>query len=81
MIVVHTRTNLQFKYSLVEWLSCRLGVRVFNHELQRTHNCVEETVHDNLIDVIDIGLPNVTFRIGIQQFTVLLVKQQKAKAF
>jgi len=58
-------TNLQFKYGLVEWLGRRRG-RVFNHKLQRTHNRVEEAVDDNLIDVIDVRLPDVAVDIGVQ---------------
>jgi len=63
---MHTETNLQFKNSLVEWLHCCLGIRVFNHKLQRTHNCVEEAINDNFVHVVDIRFPDVTVRVGIQ---------------
>ena len=63
-------TNLQFKYCLVKRLRRRLGVRVFNKKLQRTQNCVEETIDDDFVDVIDVRFPDVTVFVGIQQLTV-----------
>jgi len=67
-------TNLQFKYSFVKRLRRRLGVRIFNHELQRAQNCVEETIDDDFVDVIDVRFPDVTVFVGIQQFTILLTQ-------
>jgi len=69
---VYSETNPQFEYSLIQWLGRRLGVRVFNHELQRTHNRVEETVDDDFVDVIDVSVPDVAVGAGIEQLTVLL---------